>query len=97
MTENKLKELAALLAELEQTLVSLKATEDTGRRRLLLRKMSRLLTEIERTLSDYSGVVTPRDTWVEDRFADTMTLNSTTPQIGRQGIQRPELANRFWR
>jgi hypothetical protein len=42
MAENKLKGLAELLAELEQTLLSLKATKDTGRRRLLLRKMRQL-------------------------------------------------------
>jgi hypothetical protein len=51
MTENELTELtelAELLAELEQTLLSLKATRDPERRRLLIRKMSRLFTEIER-------------------------------------------------
>jgi hypothetical protein len=42
------KELAELLQELEQTLVTLKATKDPERRRLLLRKMSRLFAEIER-------------------------------------------------
>ena len=36
MTENKLCELAELLAELEQTLLRLKVTKDLERRRLLL-------------------------------------------------------------
>ena len=48
MAENKLNELAELLREPEQTLLTLKATEDPERRRLLLRKMSRLFAEIER-------------------------------------------------
>ena len=48
MAENELNELADLLAELEQTLLSLKATKDPERRRVLLRKMSRLFTEVER-------------------------------------------------
>jgi hypothetical protein len=48
MSENKLYELAELLAELEQTLLRLKVTKDLERRRLLLRKMSRLFAEIER-------------------------------------------------
>ena len=48
MTENELRELAQLLAELEQTLLRLKATKDLERRRLLLRKLSRLFAEIER-------------------------------------------------
>jgi integrase len=26
-----------------------------------------------------------------------LELNNTTPQIGRQGTQRPEQATRFWR
>jgi hypothetical protein len=48
MAENELNELAELLRELEQTLLTLKATEDPERRRLLLRKMSRLFARIER-------------------------------------------------
>jgi hypothetical protein len=48
MAENELTELAGLLRELEQTLLTLKATEDPEHRRLLLRKMSRLFAEIER-------------------------------------------------
>jgi hypothetical protein len=48
MAENELNELAELLRELEQTLLTLKATEDPEGRRLLLRKMSRLFAEIER-------------------------------------------------
>jgi hypothetical protein len=48
MAENELSELAELLRELEQTLLTLKATEDSERRRLLIRKMSRLFAEIER-------------------------------------------------
>jgi hypothetical protein len=42
------KELAKLLQELEETLLTLKATEDSERRRMLLRKMRRLFAEIER-------------------------------------------------
>jgi hypothetical protein len=48
MTENKQCELAELLVELEQTLLRLKVTKDLERRRLLLRKMTRLFAEIER-------------------------------------------------
>jgi hypothetical protein len=42
------KELAELLRDLVQILVTLKATKDPGRRRLLLRKMRQLFAEIER-------------------------------------------------
>jgi hypothetical protein len=45
MTENEILEL---LRKLEQTLLSLKATKAPERRRLLIRKMSRLFAEIER-------------------------------------------------
>jgi hypothetical protein len=48
MTENELKELAERLRELEETLASLKVAKDPERRRLLVRKMSRLFAEIER-------------------------------------------------
>jgi hypothetical protein len=48
MAENELNELAELLRELEQTLLTLKATKDPERRRLLLRKMSRLFAQIDR-------------------------------------------------
>ena len=48
MTENELRELAQLLAELEQTLSRAQGDEDLERRRLLRRKMSRLFAEIER-------------------------------------------------
>jgi hypothetical protein len=48
MAENELNELAELLRELEQTLLTLKATKDPDRRRLLLRKMSRLFAQIDR-------------------------------------------------
>jgi hemerythrin-like domain-containing protein len=48
MAENELNELAELLRELEQTLSTLKATKDRERRRLLLRKMSRLFAQIDR-------------------------------------------------
>jgi hypothetical protein len=47
MYENELIELAELLRELEQTLQTLKATEEPARRRLLVRKISRLFTQIE--------------------------------------------------
>ena len=43
-----LNELAELLRELEQTLLTLKVTKDPERRRLLVRKMSRLFAGIER-------------------------------------------------
>jgi hypothetical protein len=46
--ENKLNQLIELLRELEQTLLTLKATKDFEHRRLLIRKMSRLFAEIER-------------------------------------------------
>jgi hypothetical protein len=45
---DELNELAELLRELEQTLLTLKATKDPEPRRLLLRKMSRLFAEIDR-------------------------------------------------
>jgi|HubBroStandDraft_6_1064221.scaffolds.fasta_scaffold09653_8 hypothetical protein len=45
--EDELIELAELLRELEQTLQTLKATEEPARRRLLVRKISRLFTQIE--------------------------------------------------
>jgi hypothetical protein len=48
MAENESDELAELLRELEQTLLTLKATKDPERRRLLLRKMRQLFAEIER-------------------------------------------------
>jgi hypothetical protein len=48
MAEKELNKLAELLAELEQTLLSLQATKGHERRRLLLRKISRLFEEIER-------------------------------------------------
>jgi hypothetical protein len=48
MPESELNELAELLRELEQTLLTLKATKDPERRRLLLRKMSRLFAQIDR-------------------------------------------------
>jgi hypothetical protein len=48
MESTALNELAELLGELEQTLLTLKVTKDPGRRQLLVRKMSRLFAEIER-------------------------------------------------
>jgi hypothetical protein len=48
MESTALNELAELLGELEQTLLTLKVTRDPGRRRLLVRKMSRLFAEIDR-------------------------------------------------
>jgi hypothetical protein len=48
MTENGLNELAELLRELEETLLTLQATKDPERRRLLVRRISRLFAEIER-------------------------------------------------
>jgi hypothetical protein len=47
MTENGLSELAELLRELEETLLKLRATKDPERRRLLVRKISRLFAEIK--------------------------------------------------
>jgi hypothetical protein len=48
MNENELKGLAELLRELEETLLTLQATENRGLRRLLVRKIRQLFTEIER-------------------------------------------------
>ena len=48
MSENELNELAELLRELEETLLTLKATKDPARRRLLVRKVSRLFAQIDR-------------------------------------------------
>ena len=42
MAENELNELADLLAELERTLLSLKATKDPERRQVLLRMFAEL-------------------------------------------------------
>jgi hypothetical protein len=47
MPEKELSTLAELLRELEESLLTLKATEDPERRRMLLRKMRRLFAEIE--------------------------------------------------
>jgi hypothetical protein len=47
MYENELNELAELLRELEETLLTLQATENPERRRLLVCKISRLFAEIE--------------------------------------------------
>jgi hypothetical protein len=47
MNENELKELAELLRELEETLLTLQATKNPERRRLLVCKISRLFAEIE--------------------------------------------------
>jgi hypothetical protein len=46
--ENELNELAELLRELEETLLTLQATRVPRRRRLILRKMTRLFAEIDR-------------------------------------------------
>jgi hypothetical protein len=43
-----LNELAELLRDLEQVLLKLKATKDFGRRRVLIRKMRRLMSAIDR-------------------------------------------------
>ena len=48
MNEKELNGLAELLRELEETLLTLQATENRGHRRLLVRKIRRLFTEIER-------------------------------------------------
>jgi hypothetical protein len=47
MNENELNKLAELLRELEETLLTLQATENPERRRLLVCKISRLFAEIE--------------------------------------------------
>jgi hypothetical protein len=47
MPEKESANLTGLLRELEETLLTLKATEDPERRRMLLRKMRRLFAEIE--------------------------------------------------
>jgi len=46
MNDNELKELAELLRELEETLLTLQATKNPERRRLLVCKISRLFAEI---------------------------------------------------
>jgi hypothetical protein len=48
MNENELNELAELLRELEETLLTLQATKSPGRRLLLVRKIDRLFAEIDR-------------------------------------------------
>ena len=48
MTENELNELAELLRELEETLLTLQETENPEDRCLLVSKISRLFEEIER-------------------------------------------------
>jgi hypothetical protein len=48
MAEKELNELVELLRELEETLVRLKTIKSLARRRLLVRKISRLFEEIER-------------------------------------------------
>jgi hypothetical protein len=47
MNENELNELAELLRELEETLLTLQATKNRERRRLLVCEISRLFAEIE--------------------------------------------------
>jgi hypothetical protein len=47
VNEKELNELTELLRELEETLARLKVAKDPERRRLLVRKMSRLFAEIE--------------------------------------------------
>jgi len=47
MNENELNELAELLRELEETLLTLQATKNPEHRRLLVSKISRLFAEIE--------------------------------------------------
>jgi hypothetical protein len=48
MAESELSKLAERLRRLEQTLLTLKETNDVERRRLLLRKISRLFAQIDR-------------------------------------------------
>ncbi len=48
MTESELNELSEILRELEETLAMLKVSKNPERRRLLIRKMSRLFAQIER-------------------------------------------------
>lgn len=48
MAENRFNELAGLLRELEETLLTLQTTENPEHRCLLVRKIGRLFTEIER-------------------------------------------------
>jgi hypothetical protein len=48
MPEKELANLAELLRQLEESLLTLKATNDPEHRRELLRKMRRLFAEIER-------------------------------------------------
>jgi hypothetical protein len=60
MTQNGLNELAELLRELEETLLTLQATKNRGRRRLLVRKISRLFAEIERNPTAFGMLDTIR-------------------------------------
>ena len=48
MVKNELNELAELLRKLEETLLTLQATENPQQRSLLDHKISRLFAEIER-------------------------------------------------
>ena len=61
MNENELNELAELLRELEETLLTLQATNRPERRRLLVRKISRLFAEIERNPSAFGMLDTIRN------------------------------------
>ena len=63
MDENELNELAELLRELEETLLTLQATENPESRRLLVCKISRLFAEIERHPLGPIGV-TPRQSLI---------------------------------
>ena len=58
MAKNGLNELAELLRELEETLLTLQATKNPERRRLLVRKISRLFVEIERNPTSF-GMLDP--------------------------------------
>jgi hypothetical protein len=60
MNENKLNELAELLRELEETLLTLQATKKPERRCLLVLKISRLFAEIERNPSAFGMLDTIR-------------------------------------
>jgi hypothetical protein len=61
MNENELNELAELLRELEETLLTLQATNKPERRRLLVRKISRLFAEIEGNPSAFGMLDTIRN------------------------------------
>jgi len=84
-----LSELAELLRELEQTLLRLKVTKDPERRRLLVRKMSRLFAGIER--NPYHAAMsgpTPdkglHGTWPKPSSPSEWKMRQTSPYVNKK-------------